>query len=233
MASRARRTTTTSCSTWPQPCKVCGQIVLNKAGYTKHFAKHVREQERQQLAEEVTGVGSRENEEDEVDYDSPASDIGLNMSEISSDDDDDIGAPLQVPTYERPKLPKIIPDFELRSEIFYRYEGPVARLAALDIETLRAGYLVAKIGLSRAEMDIVNDYVDFQRENRGSAAADEAPAALPSKKVIDRKIMKACDREPDGMIKRAVFQVPADVPGCETTELEFMVYMPNLCLIYA
>ena len=91
------------------------------------------------------------------------------------------------------------------------------------METLRAGYLIAKLGLSRAEMDVVNDYVDFQRRNRGTAPLDEAPAALPSKKVIERRIMKACDRDEDGMVKRAVFSVPDHVPGCQSKEVEFMV----------
>ena len=199
---------------------------MTKAGFTRHFKSHE--------GEEKLGADDSDSSSTSSYSQSPPSSIGLSMSDLSTDDEE--GLPpiaLEGEIDTRPRLFKIIPNFEYHSEKFLSYEGPAARLAKLDMETLRAGYLIARLGLSRAEMDVVNDYVDFQRRFRGSAAVDEEPAALPSKKVVERRIMKACDRQQDGMIKRAVFQVPANVPGCQSTEVEFMVsFMSNSCMKY-
>ena len=157
-----------------------------------------------------------------IDNCSESGDDRIGLSDISDTDSEDKDRATSTTT--RPEMLHVLANPGLGSQFFFAHPPPLTRLTAVDDDVKFAGLLVHKIGLSRADVELVNEYVRWNLKRAGVTSMPN----LPSKKVIERHINKACDRTADGSVREAVFEVPPDVPGCVDRTIKFKV----LCIIY-
>ena len=80
--------------TWQ--CSDCNRVLLSKAGYVKHITVHSKPNAG--VAEEKQGYDAGDGEDSDNGFfsESPPSSIGLDMSEISSSDEEDVLVPAPV-----------------------------------------------------------------------------------------------------------------------------------------
>ena len=140
---------------------------------------------------------------------------------------------------DRDIMEAVYPDASVRvpasDKVSYEFSNvtrarSMSRLDKIPESILETAYLLHQVPLSRRELGLVADYVDYHV--KAALANPEAVEPVPTAAKVQHALNEACDRKQDGSERCATFVVPEQYPDVSVRSIDFFVSRGTLLFCF-